>query len=52
MECMTDVAALAECVVPLDEEGRRLVRRYWDQVIREHGSARDWAGRAATGGRS
>ncbi len=30
-----DVAALAECVVPLDDEGRRAVRRYWEQVIRE-----------------
>ncbi len=30
-----DVAALTECVVPLDEEGRRAVRRYWEQVIRE-----------------
>lgn len=30
-----DRAALAECVVPLDTEGRRAVRRYWEQVIRE-----------------
>ncbi len=30
-----DVAALTECVVPLDEEGRRAVRRYWEQVIWE-----------------
>ncbi len=30
-----DVAALAECVVPLDDEDRRAVRRYWEQVIRE-----------------
>lgn len=28
-------ADLDECVVPLDEEGRRAVRRYWEQVIRE-----------------
>jgi hypothetical protein len=28
-------AALADCVVPLDEEDRRAVRRYWKQVIRE-----------------
>ena len=28
-------AELAECVVPLDEDGRRAVRRYWEQVIRE-----------------
>jgi hypothetical protein len=28
-------ADLAECVVPLEEEGRRAVRRYWEQVIRE-----------------
>jgi hypothetical protein len=30
-----DVAALVECVVPLDDEGRRAVRRYWEQMIRE-----------------
>jgi hypothetical protein len=28
-------ADLTECIVPLDEEGRRAVRRYWEQVIRE-----------------
>ena len=31
-------AALADCVVPLDEEDRRAVRRYWEQVIQE-----EWA---------
>ena len=35
MESTTDPAALDECVGPLDEEGRRAVRRYWEQVIRE-----------------
>ena len=30
-----DVAALVECVVPLDDESRRAVRQYWEQVIRE-----------------
>lgn len=30
-----DVVALTECVVPLDAEGRRAVRRYWERVIRE-----------------
>jgi hypothetical protein len=29
------VAGLAECVVPLDEDGRRTVVAYWEQVIRE-----------------
>ena len=31
----TDPAALDECVRPLDDESRRMVRRYWEQVIRE-----------------
>ena len=31
----TDPAGLDECVRPLDEEGRRALRRYWEQVIRE-----------------
>jgi len=35
MESTTDPAALAECIAPLNEEGRRAVRRYWEQVIRE-----------------
>ena len=35
MNSTTHPADLAECVVPLDEEGRRSVRRYWEQVIRE-----------------
>lgn len=35
MESTTNPAALTECVVPLDEEGRRAVRRYWERVIRE-----------------
>jgi glutathione S-transferase len=35
MDSTTNGAALVECVVPLDEEGRRAVRRYWEQVIRE-----------------
>jgi hypothetical protein len=30
-----DAGVLAECVSPLDDEGRRAVRRYWEQVIRE-----------------
>ncbi len=30
-----DLAALVECVVPLDEEGRQAVRDYWERVIRE-----------------
>lgn len=30
-----DPAELADCVVPLDEEGRRALRRYWERVIRE-----------------
>jgi hypothetical protein len=28
-------AALAESVAPLDDEDRRALRRYWEQVIRE-----------------
>ncbi|MGQ0574465.1 MAG: hypothetical protein ACT4RN_09695 [Pseudonocardia sp.] len=35
MSSTTHAADLAECVVPLDDEGRRAVRRYWEQVIRE-----------------
>ncbi len=35
MDSTINPADLAECVVPLDEEGRRAVRRYWEQVIRE-----------------
>jgi hypothetical protein len=35
MEAKHDAAALAECIAPLDEEDRRAVRRYWEQVIRE-----------------
>lgn len=35
MSCTSHPAQLAECVVPLDEEGRRAVRRYWELVIRE-----------------
>ena len=30
-----DPAELADCVVPLDEESRRSLRRYWELVIRE-----------------
>lgn len=29
------VEALTDCVAPLDEDNRRAVRRYWEQVIRE-----------------
>jgi hypothetical protein len=35
MDSTTNGAALVECVAPLGEEGRRAVRRYWEQVIRE-----------------
>lgn len=35
MNSTTYVAELAECVRPLDEDGRRAVRRYWEQVIWE-----------------
>lgn len=35
MSTIGTAAELAECLAPLDEEGRRLVRRYWEQVIRE-----------------
>jgi hypothetical protein len=35
MEATHDPAALAECIAPLDEDGRRAVRQYWEQVIRE-----------------
>jgi hypothetical protein len=30
-----DARALSDRIGPLDEEGRRAVRRYWEQVIRE-----------------
>ena len=30
-----DPASLADCMSPLDEDGQREVRRYWEQVIRE-----------------
>jgi hypothetical protein len=32
---ITDAAELAECIAPLDDEGRRALRRYWEQVIQE-----------------
>lgn len=35
MDSTTDVATLADCVAPLDEDGRRAVRRYWERVIQE-----------------
>jgi hypothetical protein len=35
MDSEIDPAVLAECVVPLHEEDRCVVRRYWEQVIRE-----------------
>jgi hypothetical protein len=35
MDTEVNGAELAECVRSLDEEGRRAVRRYWDQVIQE-----------------
>jgi hypothetical protein len=35
MSTTKDGAALAECVAPLSEDGRRALRRYWEQVIRE-----------------
>lgn len=35
MSSTTHVEGLTECVRPLDEESRRSVRRYWEQVIRE-----------------
>jgi hypothetical protein len=35
MEAKHDAAALTECIAPLDDEDRRAVRRYWEQVIRE-----------------
>jgi hypothetical protein len=35
MSSCVSPAALAECIAPLDEEGRRALRRYWEQVIRE-----------------
>lgn len=38
MDSTTNGAALAECVAPLDEDARRAVRQYWEQVIRE-----EWA---------
>jgi hypothetical protein len=38
MDSTTNGGVLVECVAPLNEEGRRAVRRYWEQVIRE-----EWA---------
>lgn len=35
MEATCDPAGLAECLAPLDREGRRLVREYWERVIEE-----------------
>lgn len=35
MSRTTDAAAMAECIAPLDDESRRALRRYWEQVIRE-----------------
>jgi hypothetical protein len=35
MDTEIDAAALAECMAPLDGEARRMVRQYWEQVIRE-----------------
>lgn len=35
MSSKISAAELAECVVPLDEEGQKAVRQYWEQVIRE-----------------
>jgi hypothetical protein len=35
MSSTTDVAAQIDCMSPLDEDGRRAVRRYWELVIRE-----------------
>ena len=47
MDNTQDGAALADCIAPLDEEGRRAVRRHWDRVIREE--MRDIALRARGG---
>lgn len=30
-----NIVGLIECVAPLDEDGRRSVRQYWERVIRE-----------------
>ena len=35
MDVTRDGAALADCVRALDDQGRRAVRRHWEQVIRE-----------------
>ncbi|GAA3068531.1 hypothetical protein GCM10010464_35920 [Pseudonocardia yunnanensis] len=35
MDTEVNGAELAECVRSLDEEGRRAVRAYWEQVIQE-----------------
>jgi hypothetical protein len=35
MDSKTGVAALADCIAPLDDEDRRALRAYWEQVIRE-----------------
>ena len=35
MDSTTEGAVLAQCAAPLDEAGRRAVRAYWEQVIRE-----------------
>ena len=35
MDSKIHPADLDGCVRPLSEEGRRVVRRYWEQVIRE-----------------
>lgn len=35
METVMAAADLDECVRALDEDGRRAVRQYWEQVIRE-----------------
>lgn len=40
-----DPAELADCVVPLDEEGRRALRRYWERVIRGRSGCRRGSGR-------
>lgn len=35
MRTTTTTAELDECVAPLDDEGRRALRRYWSQVVWE-----------------
>jgi hypothetical protein len=35
MDAISDPRALDECVAELNEDERRAVRRYWEQVIRE-----------------